>query len=450
MTEMANALPTKGFFIDNLTRDLSLEDAILDLVDNSIDAFVRTREVDVSSALLTGSDISKKLGGRADIQLTVTPKKVVIKDFCGGIDIEHALKHVFRFGRADKVHPDEPSDAHDSTLGVYGIGLKRAIFKMGRDITIESCTPDNGFSAKLDVVAWSKTDDWSIPLTPAAPASNRQNAGTVITVKNLTDEVALRVRDGTLLKRLANFLGTTYSLFIEKHISISLNDVPVEAIPLPLAASDDVAPAFEKIESPPVEVDIMAGLAARYDGEWLAEKAGWYVLCNGRVVVSADKTDLTGWGLGAPQYHSKYRGFVGIAFFFSKKPSKLPWTTTKRGLNRESAIFQEARSKMSAVARPVLSFINDMYPSEPGEAAHQRKLADELKAVSVATVVRSGTTTFKTAPKVRGKKSTVSIQFEANRAAVDRIKRKLNKPNWGANRVGRHAFEHYLKVECPE
>ena len=41
----ADARPTKQFFIENLTRDLSLEDAILDLVDNAIDALIRTRHI---------------------------------------------------------------------------------------------------------------------------------------------------------------------------------------------------------------------------------------------------------------------------------------------------------------------------------------------------------------------------------------------------------------------
>ncbi len=32
-----NAEPTKGFFVDMITRDISLEQAVLDLVDNSVD-----------------------------------------------------------------------------------------------------------------------------------------------------------------------------------------------------------------------------------------------------------------------------------------------------------------------------------------------------------------------------------------------------------------------------
>lgn len=40
MTESAdriNAEPTKAFFVDMLTRDIPLEQAVLDLVDNSVD-----------------------------------------------------------------------------------------------------------------------------------------------------------------------------------------------------------------------------------------------------------------------------------------------------------------------------------------------------------------------------------------------------------------------------
>lgn len=33
--------PTKQFFIEMITRDISIEDAIMDLVDNSIDGAIR-------------------------------------------------------------------------------------------------------------------------------------------------------------------------------------------------------------------------------------------------------------------------------------------------------------------------------------------------------------------------------------------------------------------------
>jgi hypothetical protein len=35
--QLISAEPTKSFFVDMLTRDIALEQAILDLVDNSVD-----------------------------------------------------------------------------------------------------------------------------------------------------------------------------------------------------------------------------------------------------------------------------------------------------------------------------------------------------------------------------------------------------------------------------
>jgi hypothetical protein len=39
--EQAVAAPTKQFFVSMLTRDISLEDAILDLIDNCLDGALR-------------------------------------------------------------------------------------------------------------------------------------------------------------------------------------------------------------------------------------------------------------------------------------------------------------------------------------------------------------------------------------------------------------------------
>jgi hypothetical protein len=442
---VASALPTKRFFIDNITRDLSLEDAILDLVDNSIDAFVRTHDVDVSHRLLTAPElVARAVTVRRDtsiVQISITEDEIVVRDHCGGIDIEHAKDNVFRFGK---------SSGQSSTLGVYGIGLKRAIFKMGRDVAIESRTINNGFDVRLDVDQWAETDDWTIPLTPKSKVK-ADAAGTTITVQKLTAEVQMRIGDGTLVRRLETALATTYSLFLEHFFTISLNGKPVTPRKLPLAGSNELAPAYDRFEQNEIEVDLMAGLAGRVDEEWQMDTAGWYVLCNGRVVVSADKTELTGWGLGLPQFVPKHRGFIGVAFFFSKRPENLPWTTTKRGLNREAEILQAARGRMAAIGRPVLSFINSMYGSEPTENLAERQLVVDLQPVDVRAVVQTGVSKFSPPPRpVDTRKATVSVQFEAAVYDVNRIKKKLNKPRMGASAVGRYTFEYFLKVECPE
>lgn len=437
----ADARPTKGFFIRNLTRDLSLEDAILDLVDNSIDAFIRTRNLNASPELLSATNGEPP---QVAIKILFNEKEFRIEDTCGGMDLEHAKSQVFRFGR--------PDGSYESSLGVYGIGLKRALFKIGRQIEVTSQTTDSGFRVAFDVAEWARSDkDWTLPLERSKPAKRFSEAGTQITIRELTPEVSLRLEDGTLFKRLSSSMSSTYALFLSHHLGIELNGVRVRPVPLPLAVTDLLKPNAKTIAFDGVQVSLIAGLQERRQDEWNAERAGWYVLCNGRVVVNADKTDLTGWGISGPTFVSQYRGFLGIAFFFSTEPEDLPWTTTKRGLNRDSPAFQMARKEMTALARPVLSFLRSFYPTEADAEKPSRELVADLKPAKLGEVVAGSEQTFpSTVPHKSGRKATVRVQFDAERVHIERIKRKIGKPFWSAGAVGRFTFEHYLETELPE
>ena len=383
---------------------------------------------------------------KATVRIAIGKNFFEITDQSGGIDIDHARSNVFRLGRVDP--------KHKTSLGVYGIGLKRAIFKIGNNITIESRTIDTGFRLELDVAQWAADDDsegWSFPLQQIHKAKSIKDAGTYIRVDNLSSEVMLRLKDPRLLTRLRDHLAKTYTLFLDRLLTISLNGALVDPAPLPIGESADLSPAVRTIELSDVKVELIAGLAARKRGAWTAENAGWYVLCNGRVVVSADKTELTGWGIHSANFASKFRGFVGIAFFFSSDPSKLPWTTTKRGLNADSEVYQLARVEMTKVAKPVLTFLNQMYPSEPAEDINERRLADALKAADVRVLVDRNKPIFVVPARIRSKKkSTVKVQYDAELADIRRVQRKVNKPSLGAGAVGRLTFEYYLKMECSE
>jgi hypothetical protein len=445
MDLIANAKPTKRFFISNLTRDLSLEDAILDLVDNSADAYIRTRNIDVSQNLLRDRiPIGEKLPAQSAISVSVSEEGFSIVDRCGGIDLEHAINSVFRFGR--------PDGSYSSSLGVYGIGLKRAIFKIGRKIRVESRTADSGFRLEIDVPAWAADDEnWEFPLERIDPAENAESAGTSIIITDLTPEVILRINDGTLLKRVGDFLAVTYSLFLERFLSIELNTVHIVAKSLPVAESASLPTVTREFERDGVTTELIAGLAERVGGEWNSDRAGWYVLCNGRVVVQADKTELTGWGLSGPRFVSTFRGFLGIAFFFSKNPADLPWTTTKRGLNLESPVYQAARKEMSGIAGPVLEFLRSMYLSDPTETKEARDLVSDLKPANISEVIDRGTSTFVPILSTRSKaRSTTRVQFDAEKVDIDKIRKKISKPNWSAGAVGRHTFEYFLKMEFGE
>src|SRR5262249_30869746 len=130
------------------------------------------------------------------VSVSYSNKSFSIEDNCGGISYADALNDVFNFGHA----PGYSNASGGRRLGAYGIGLKRAVFKIGKLLTMRSRTLENGFQTKLNVEKWAETDDtledWRIPIEPIDAASSLKTAGTRIVIENLRDEVKTRLHDG--------------------------------------------------------------------------------------------------------------------------------------------------------------------------------------------------------------------------------------------------------------
>jgi hypothetical protein len=118
-----------------------------------------------------------------------------------------------------------------------------------------------------------------------------------------------------------------------------------------------------------VSCNITVGIATTSGEGFRDRNAGWYVFCNGRAVLFADKSILTGWaGGGLPIFQPKHRPFLGTVFFVSPDPEALPWTTTKASVNEENVLWQEAKRYMVKVGHIIISFLDSRY-SEEGAAA---------------------------------------------------------------------------------
>ncbi len=81
-------------------------------------------------------------------------------------------------------------------LGAYGIGMKRALFKIGNKFHIVSRTPTEGFEVSLELDKWAKNEEWKVPITFIDGAGSAKKAGTSITVTELHEEVSLRIKEG--------------------------------------------------------------------------------------------------------------------------------------------------------------------------------------------------------------------------------------------------------------
>lgn len=101
--------------------------------------------------------------------------------------------------------------------------------------------------------------------------------------------------------------------------------------------------------------------------KYSSNDAGWTIICNDRVVLYCDRSELTGWGLyGIPRYHTQFSAISGIVEFRGD-PKKLPTTTTKRGLNFSSATYQKVLARMQEGLRLFVDFTNK-WKSKEGEA----------------------------------------------------------------------------------
>jgi hypothetical protein len=449
--DLANAFPKKTFFIQMFTKDISLEDSILDLVDNSIDGLVRTEHLNLSHI---SKWIFKKNGhlpgtirGLPSIRIKYSVNEIVIEDNCGGIDYDYALKEAFNFGHSPNYKP--------GYLGVYGIGLKRALFKIGKRFHITSKTTETGFTCDLEVDKWllndDKLEDWKIPLDRIEKAKSETLAGTLIKITDLHDEVKLRVKDPTFENSVGNSIMKTYPFFLSKYVAVKINDHRIEPFDIPVGKLKKGEASFEKFEKDGVLVRIFATVARPNEsGRYPAEYAGWYIVCNGRVVLPADKSATTGWGLHPflPQFVSKYRSFLGFVLFESKDPLGLPWTTTKRELNKESKIYQYVKDRMAIAARPVISFLNRKYPSDVDEQPIEREISKEVTSASLGDLISRGPTVFTPPTLVKVPvKTTKKIQYDAENSDLEKIRKHLRKPYMTLSEIGRYTFDYFLRQE---
>jgi hypothetical protein len=332
-----NASPTKMFFIDMLVKDIPLIDAIADLVDNSVDAAINLR----------------KDGNLSDLKVEIkfNQKSFSITDNCGGFNVKTARTYAFRFGRPDDA-PDIPK-----SIGRFGVGMKRALFKLGNNIQINSKTSQSYFQVNLDVNQWkSDKENWSWEFNTINENIQDGEFGTTITVENLYEQVADTFSDESFTNNLIKMIRISHEKVLEKGLIIVINDIELSFNPSTLYVSENIQPAYFTKNIKGINVEVITGVSKTGS----PREAGWYIYCNGRLIVSANKSQLTGWGDGHPLYHPQFAMFRGYVFFESERSSLLPWNTTKNGIDEESDIFKAIMPLMINMMKPVTSFLRKL------------------------------------------------------------------------------------------
>lgn len=405
----AEASPTKQFFVSMLTRDIDLADAILDLLDNCLDGALR---------LANGQPVNY---ANHFVKIKLSASQFWIEDNCGGIPREVAKNYAFKMGR----EPDDDRDSETETIGMYGVGMKRAIFKMGRDALVRTRHGADTFEVPI-TSAWLDAKGWDpLPINEPTEASEKLNEpGTVICINELYEGVSRHFANEAFENVVRTAISEHFTMFLQWGLKVELNDKSVDPVRVEVLVSsreDGPAPFVFQKTIDDVLVSIAVGINtgrslgndedddSGFERDRSSATAGWTVLCNDRAVIVGDKNRLTGWGDGIPLYHPQFSVITGIIEFRSKRAEKLPVTTTKRALDTSSNVWLESLVKMKEGMRVWISYTNQ-WKNHP--RSDQTSFWDDaqplpLSGAIAAVIERKGV-----------KKSEVHIEYNPQKAKV--------------------------------
>lgn len=437
-TSQISALPTKTFFVEMFTKDIALEQAVLDLVDNSVDGAKRYAKA--GDTPYAGFQVN----------LTFNNEEFLIADNCGGFSSDVAVNYAFRFGRP------KGATSTPGSIGQFGVGMKRALFKFGRHFIVQSATPDEEWAVEVPVTDWENNDnDWHFPWGKFAPVGGLSKAspGTEIQVTKLRPSVSAVFATKNFENSIVSLIRSKHRSFIGQGMSICVNGTAVLPIDLVMISGEGFRPASKTLTfdegGAPVTVRILAGVGASQPS-----LAGWYVICNGRIILEADRRAVTGWGVvedaasktSIPGFHNQFARFRGIVTFDSTDSARVPWNTTKTDVDQDNVVWRAAREEMIILMRPVIDFLNELDADIEENTRERSPLYKYVEARPLVRFESIEANSLFEAPEreeLAPVEKWVKVQYSRKEDEIDTLKTAL-KVN-SARAVGERTFDLTLK-----
>lgn len=434
-TEMKNIIdanPTKEFFIEMLTRDIRLDRAIIDLVDNCIDGAKSIKPDEDYNGL--------------DINISLSPNTFEIRDNCGGFSLEIARKYAFRFGRPS----EKGAEFVRHSIGRFGVGMKRALFKIGSHFMVESKKENDHFLVEVNVDDWLNKKEWNFTYKEhdGIPESKKKlNAvdGTIITITNIHDNVKIDFKSNEFRAKLIREISLALSYSVLKGLSISVNNNEISRSDITMLQAENLRPLFIEKNISNVRVQVIAGV-----GDYSPDKAGWYVFCNDRLVLEADKSYVTGWKStrqdegSIVKYHNDYAMFRGAIFFDADDSKKLPMTTTKTGIDSDHSVFKSSRPVMLTAMKQVVNFLKKIESKEEGESIINTSTQVSINEIRNKSDKYSEILVL---PKIKAflrENKFVGISYQKEREKVENVKDYLGVTT--NKEVGELTFEYFIEM----
>ncbi|TGN76186.1 ATP-binding protein, partial [Bradyrhizobium yuanmingense] len=307
-----DAVPSKRLFL-SIIADYDLNKSICELVDNGFDVWTRA---------------GRKSSINIKLRLDQEQGTIRVEDDAGGLARDE-LRFIVGPGQSG-------SSSTDETIGIFGVGTKRAVVALAEDIKIRTRYGDGGtYQVEFDET-WLNDDDWELPLfsVDAIPPRTTHVELQKLRVKLSDDSIEL----------LRNHLGATYAKYLTRAgVSLELNGKPV----MPRFFDDwSFPPGYEprrytgKLETPKnrvVEVEVLAGLSS--ESSPTAGEYGVYFYCNDRLVAPAMKSFEVGFTRGQAGLPHPKIALTKVIVSLRGDAGEMPWNSSKSDVSTKHHVF---------------------------------------------------------------------------------------------------------------
>lgn len=437
--------PAKSFFVNMLIKDITLKDAIGDLVDNAVDA--------IKAKTKNPNDLK-------GYKITIKCEKnfFSIADNGFGMEANIARETAFNFGKSVN------HKLIDKSIGQFGIGMKRAFFKLGTNIHVKSIAATSQYELTINVPKWLEDPQkWKFEFDKntlkEGIRNTENNTGFIAHITALSEDSKISFSDKSFIDSLEKEISLEHMLNIGKGLIIEINGHKLQNTEIDLVHDDDIKPTFWEKIAKDQSVKILAGISKKDSDE-----GGWYIFCNDRLIVAKNKDKETVWtgGRGSsidgvPIWHAQYFRFRGYVFFEAKDSSKLPWNTTKTGMDKDSPYYKEVRNQMVIMTRQVMELLDKLKEEKEKDnpednqklnKAVEKSLNNTKPVVDILKESKKLNNQFHFPKKLFNppkKSNTVKIIYSVSSEQFEAVKDSLGEAT--PKEVGLQTFEYYYKNE---
>lgn len=255
---------------------------------------------------------------------------------------------------------------------MYGIGMKRSIFKIGSDFEVQSKTDSDSFIVYMNKDEWltlidpmTKEDIWKFYIEDR---DYEFEPGVRIHISNLSEALKTYLKWAKNISDLKEKIASAYRDILNQDVIIQLNGEIVVYTHETLYESTFIRSYVRSYDIRDLKIKIIAGM-----GTASPKEAGWNVVCNGRTIIERDRSELTGWETSyssedegdldfklvnsektLPAFHNDFARFRGYVYIISDDANELPLNTTKDGIDKQHPIYEFIYSEMVNIMHKML------------------------------------------------------------------------------------------------